>query len=114
VDTFFFTFFHEICHVLKHNKKDLYIDTGEISEDEKEREADNYARKILIPDDKWRNFLKEPAGVSLEKRIYTFSKQIGVGQGVVAGRYAKEFNKWKEVEKLRPTISDEDINTFFC
>jgi len=39
-DTFWFTFFHEAGHILKHNKKDVFVEGIDYSSDGKEKEAE--------------------------------------------------------------------------
>ncbi len=48
-DQFWFTFFHEACHVLKHSKKTVFFEVGNHKDDPLEIEADKFARDILIP-----------------------------------------------------------------
>ena len=48
-DQFWFSFFHEGCHVLKHGKKDVFVDYGYSEDDPMEREANEFARDFLIP-----------------------------------------------------------------
>lgn len=49
-NAFWFTFYHELAHILKHGKKDVFLDgLKNISIDEqKELEADNFAHKKLL------------------------------------------------------------------
>jgi addiction module HigA family antidote len=46
-DTFWFTFFHEAGHILLHPKKDVFIE-GQKADGGREREADEFARQMLI------------------------------------------------------------------
>ncbi len=48
-DQFWFTFFHEACHILKHGKKQAFVDYGYSNVDDDEREANEFARDFLIP-----------------------------------------------------------------
>ena len=47
-DILWFTLFHEIAHLIKHSKKEIFIDDDNIDKTEIELEADNYAKNILI------------------------------------------------------------------
>lgn len=49
-NSFWFTFYHELAHVLFHGKKDIFIDgLDEISQDvNKEKEADDFAARMLL------------------------------------------------------------------
>ncbi len=49
-DIFWFTFFHELGHILLHGKKDIFLEDAGYTDiqKQKEDEADNYASKILL------------------------------------------------------------------
>lgn len=51
-DIFWFTFFHEAGHILKHNKKDVFVEGLDYSSDgkEKEAEANAFAEGWMISD----------------------------------------------------------------
>jgi Zn-dependent peptidase ImmA (M78 family) len=80
--SFWFTFFHEAGHVLLHGKKDIFLEGNEPSEDQKEREADQFARNLLIPRDRARE-LRHLRGADA---IKSFAKSIGISPGIVVGR----------------------------
>lgn len=50
-DSFWFTFFHEIGHILLHGKKEIFLEDIDYSEKttEKESQADDFASNILLP-----------------------------------------------------------------
>jgi HTH-type transcriptional regulator/antitoxin HigA len=52
-DQFWFTFFHEVGHILLHGKKDVFIEDFDeyIIDEQKENEANDFANKILLPED---------------------------------------------------------------
>lgn len=80
-DIFWFTFFHEVGHLLLHSKKDAFInDLGKHSG--VEAEADGFASQLLIPRQ------HEPALAQLKTiaDVRQFSEQIGVAPGIVVGR----------------------------
>ena len=75
-DTFWFTLFHEIGHVLN----------GELGAScEKESEADEYAQSALIPEDKYQDFILN-YDVHNEKSIRAFANEINRDPGIVLGR----------------------------
>ena len=80
--SFWFTFFHEAGRVLLHGKKDVFLEGSEPSKDHKEREADQFARNLLIPRDRARQ-LQELRGADA---IKSFAKSIGISPGIVVGR----------------------------
>jgi HTH-type transcriptional regulator/antitoxin HigA len=84
-DQLWFTFFHELAHVLLHGKKDVFIDDGHTEADlhgDKEREADSFARELLIS----RHYATELAGLTSLAAIKAFAARIGVSPGIVVGR----------------------------
>ncbi|WP_162151430.1 MULTISPECIES: ImmA/IrrE family metallo-endopeptidase [unclassified Caldicellulosiruptor] len=49
-DAYWFSFFHELGHILKHGRKEVFIESNDgILKCELEEEADNFAANILIP-----------------------------------------------------------------
>lgn len=109
-DTFWFSLFHEIKHVLQQkikltmisNEKKVNLD----SENEKlEKEADSFAQEILIPQEKYNNFIR--VRNFSESSICKFSKEINIHSGIVVGRlqndkhiYHNNFNQLKQKYKI--------------
>jgi addiction module HigA family antidote len=88
-DIFWFTFFHEAAHILKHNKKDVFIEGMEYSCDgkKKEEEADAWAAEYLIGKKDERRMLETPLFV--KEDFERFAAEIGTHPAIVAGRMAK-------------------------
>lgn len=85
-DIFWFSLFHEIGHILLHDRKTVFID-GELTDhlsDQKEREADRFAANTIISSDKYKQFIKQ--GSYLENDIRYFAEEIDVHPGIVVGR----------------------------
>lgn len=83
-DQLWFTFFHEAGHILKHGKKDVFLEGAGV-EDEKEEEANKFAEDILIPPSEYRKFT--PSGYHFsEADVIQFAEQIGIAPGIVVGR----------------------------
>jgi HTH-type transcriptional regulator/antitoxin HigA len=86
LDHFWFTFFHEAAHILRHKKEVRFI---EIAGDEHgarhadERDADEFAANLLIPD---LTPLTESSLPITVMRVARFAKGIGVAPGIVVGR----------------------------
>jgi HTH-type transcriptional regulator/antitoxin HigA len=82
-DHLWFTFFHEIGHVLLHGKTDLWIEGNEPSKETvKEAEADQFSRNLLIPPAS-RSELKE---LKSKSSVIDFAQQMGIAPGIVVGR----------------------------
>ena len=107
-DMFWFSLFHEIGHIVKHGKKEEFIefnDTYNTVCDKKEVEADRFAQKTLIPD-------KDMLGLEdiSPKSIKALAERINIAPSVVAGRVAHEMSikgdnrGWKYFVDLRPKL----------
>lgn len=90
-DIFWFTLFHELCHILKHDKRRTFVDY-EGAEDpeiaEQEAEADAFARHTLILPHDWQAFIKG-AEFSAES-IAAFADRLAIAPGIVTGRLQRE------------------------
>ena len=100
LDKFWFNFFHELAHLLKHSKKDLFINAKETSSLEIEEEANNYAREILISSKDY-GLIKNSA-IS-EDAIKDYAKQIQVHPSILIGRLQYEgiipYNKFNSLKE---------------
>lgn len=87
-DTFWFSLFHEIKHVLQQKTKTVFVSSSKQemkAMDEKlEEEADIFAQNTLIPIRDYRHFA--PSKYTSDAEIIAFAKKIGIHPGVVAGR----------------------------
>jgi len=94
-DIFWFTMFHELGHIIKHSVKDRFIDyNGKNNTDDKEKEANNFAANILIPEKEYKKFLADRP-INLQK-AKNFAKEMGIGLGIVVGRLAHDkIASWK-------------------
>ena len=88
-DIFWFTFFHEAAHILKHNKKDVFIEGTDYSGDgkKKEEEADIWAADYLVSRKDKRRMLE--AALFVKEDFERFAAEIGTHPAIVAGRLAK-------------------------
>jgi len=94
-DIFWFTLFHELCHVLRHSKKETFVDTkGSGIAKELEDEADAFASRVLIPAPLDGTLAELSAAAEVEE----FAKAIGVSAGIVVGRMQHDglipHNRW--------------------
>lgn len=91
-DTFWFTLFHEIGHIMNGD----YGISFEKETGGREESADKYAEDSLIPPEKYQSFLlKKDFGL---RAIEAFADQIGRDPGIVLGRLQNDgmvgFNDW--------------------
>lgn len=84
-DHFWFTFYHEACHILNHGKKDVYIDEHNGTVTKQEKEANKFAAMSLVPEAEYRKFITEhPKPV--KRDVNDFARNIGIAPGIVVGR----------------------------
>lgn len=87
-DTFWFSLFHEIKHVLQQKIKTVFIsssiDKMHAIDKKLEDEADEFAQNYLIPLSEYRLF--SPTKYTSDAQIRLFANKIGVHPGVVVGR----------------------------
>jgi HTH-type transcriptional regulator/antitoxin HigA len=81
-DHLWFTFFHEIAHILRHGKTDVWIEATSSPENPREAEADGFARDILIP----RAEAKQLPALKNLDDVQRFADGIGIAPGIVVGR----------------------------
>lgn len=99
-DHLWFTFFHEAGHILLHGKRRRFIDIeGDDRQDSAEREADGFARDLLIPPASaapLRNIQRSEAAVR------AFAAEIDVAPGIVVGRMQHErLLPWSHLNDLK-------------
>ena len=87
-DIFWFTFFHEAAHILKHNKKDIFVEGMKYSCDgkEKEAEANTFAEECLMSRKEEKEIML--SGGFEKEDILRFATKIGTHPAIVAGRLA--------------------------
>ena len=90
-DIFWFTFFHEACHLLKHRtQRRIVLEGLAVDPDlaEIEAEADEFARDFLIAPEAWRDFCG--AGSFTAHSVREFAQSAGIAPFIVVGRLQKE------------------------
>ncbi len=84
-DHLWFSFFHEAGHILKHGKKDIFIEGSPAKMNtRKEDEANAFATNILIPSLEYRRFLA--SGKWSKAAIRRFAINLGIAPGIIVGR----------------------------
>lgn len=85
-DQFWFTFFHEIGHLIMHGKDKIYMEPSSIKEyveSDEEREANLFAQAALIPY-KYEDVLKT---MPRDKRtIINLASELGISPGILIGQ----------------------------
>ena len=81
-DQLWFTFFHEAGHILLHGKKQVFVEYEISNTTDQEREANLFARDILIP----QAYQTRLPYLKTRAQIREFAGAIGVSPGIVVGR----------------------------
>ena len=101
-DHLWFTFFHEIGHLLLHSEEKVRVDipNAQDADDPQEKEANDFAADLLIP----------PVAASQLPRLKSkdavrkFAGEIGIAPGIVVGRLQREGHRswpWKNGNGLK-------------
>jgi HTH-type transcriptional regulator / antitoxin HigA len=84
-DVFWFSFFHEVAHILKHPKRAVFLDdasSGEATQSKEEKEADQFAADVLIaPADRRRLGQVDLTAAA----VRAFAREIEVHPGIIVG-----------------------------
>ena len=85
-DVFWFSFFHEIGHILLHGKKDIFLENIEYDDKEisKEKEADEFASKIVLSNEEEQEIIK--SGDYSPSNIKLFAQKFGTHHSIIIGR----------------------------
>jgi HTH-type transcriptional regulator / antitoxin HigA len=98
-DVLWFTFFHEVGHLLLHGKKLLFLEGTDGIKQEHEDEADRFASDILIQPTE---ACRLPDLGYQKDVVIAFAKHIGVAPGIVVGRMQKEqLLPWSHLNDLK-------------
>lgn len=85
-DGFWFSYFHEVAHVLKHPARAIFLDDavdGDTVDSVEEQEANRFATEVLVP----RAVQPRLDALPLDAgRIEAFAREIGVHPGIVVGQ----------------------------
>jgi len=106
-DQLWFTFFHEVGHILLHRDRQSFVvdnaadhmGDGVVDPDmaNYEQEADRFAADTLIAPDDLAKLLRHKPEELTNEVVYGFAKSIGIGPGVVVGRlqHDKVLDRWQ-------------------
>jgi HTH-type transcriptional regulator / antitoxin HigA len=83
-DIFWFSLFHELGHILLHDRNSIFLETDNEEYSLNENEADQYASDVLIPPSDYARFIEK--GNFYKDRIVHFADEIQISPGIVVGR----------------------------
>jgi plasmid maintenance system antidote protein VapI/Zn-dependent peptidase ImmA (M78 family) len=82
-DQFWFSFFHEIGHLLLHGDRSTFIDGDAGDLTEKEKEANSFSESLLVPQERQ----EELARLRTRARdVIRFAVSVGISPGIVVGQ----------------------------
>ena len=88
-DQFWFTFFHEVAHILLHGKDTIFLDEWSNEKDipsAQEEEANQWAKEFLIPP----KYTSELTQLQSKEQVKAFADLVGIHPGIVVGRLQHE------------------------
>lgn len=104
-DMFWFTFSHELGHIVLH-KNETYVDLENRNlTNTKEEEADEFSRNALIPEQDYLEFINDlnPNKFTTEN-IRKFARKLGIHPGILVRRLQKEgLIAWNRLNTLKTT-----------
>ncbi len=105
-DQFWFSLFHEIAHLLLHYDKMPILENTELTEEQCEREANEYAAQVVVPIS-YREELLSLGGSRFP--VIEFAKKVGVAPGLIVGQLQHEgiigFNQMQRLKRRYRWIS---------
>ena len=89
-DIFWFTFFHEVGHILKHGKREIFVEGLKYSSEEtlKEKEADDFAIKQTLTIEQ-ENEIKRNLPLT-NHSILSFANKFNTLPALIIGRFARK------------------------
>jgi HTH-type transcriptional regulator / antitoxin HigA len=111
LDNFWFTLFHELGHIKKHlghRPGECFIDTDidGRSENEIERQADQFALNAFIPEEEWDRL----GSLEYADEIRAAAKKLAIHPAMIAGRLRREANDYR---KHRTLIGQGKLSQIF-
>ncbi len=114
IDNFWFTLMHELAHLLESSRSNVsYIDKDITDEpkNEIERKANQTARDLLIPPQRFGDFVSRNKPYFSRKVVISFARDLGIHPAIVVGRLQYEklipyTNLRNLISKVRPIFSE--------
>lgn len=112
LDKLAFDILHELCHIDRHfnvdNKAFIAIDGSEYSSDPREKEANEFARQMLIPDKVWEKILSAKVGClspyRIVRTIASEAERYGISPSIAISRYKHDSNWYRISAYKSPKI----------
>jgi addiction module HigA family antidote len=106
-DQLWFTFFHEAGHILLHGRSLVFVEhVGEGVQDEREDQANAFARDLLIPPSDAARLQTLPLSAAA---VTAYAKAVGIAAGIVVGRLQNERRlPWSHLNGLKVSYEWQD------
>ena len=112
MDKLAFDILHELCHIEHHLSEEsnafISIEGTEYSNDLREKEANDFARQMLIPDEIWASILKvgctSLSPHQIVKTIATEAERCGISPSIAIARYKHETDWYRTSSYKSPKI----------
>jgi HTH-type transcriptional regulator / antitoxin HigA len=102
VDSFWYSLFHEIAHLILHPRRQVFVDFAKDfgdDQDGKETQANNFAAEILVPRQHDATIRTLPLN-----ELPNFATSLEVGTEIVAGRRGHLTANWPSVSRFRTAL----------
>lgn len=112
MDKLAFDILHELCHIDRHfseeNRAFISIEGIDYSNDPREKEANAFARQMLIPDEIWKSILKvgctSLSPYEIVKTIAAEANRWGISPSIAISRYKHDTNWYRTSAYKSPKI----------
>lgn len=112
LDKLAFDIIHELCHIDRHFSEDqkdfIAIEGSEYSKDPREKEANDFARQMLIPDNVWKQIMnngsRSLSPYAIIKVIAAESLKYGISPSIAVSRYKHDTGWYKTAGYKSPKI----------
>ena len=111
VDNFWFVLLHELIHIKKHLHKgniESIFDNLDEQANDIEKEADECAGEVLIPENKWETALARY--IQSKESIIAFANELKINPAIVAGKIRREANNYII---LKDMVGQGEVRKFF-
>ena len=81
-DQFWFTFFHELGHLLLHEPKEVILEEVDGSVTKEEEEANSFSANVLVPEQSRASMMK----LRTSREVIKFARRIGISPGIIVGQ----------------------------
>jgi len=99
-DSFWFTFFHELGHLVLHNKTPFFTINKKYDDSVEEKQADQWAANSLIPKHDWQGLVSEKD--FSKQAIIAFAQRIQTHPDIVLGRLQNDhYVDYRQFSELR-------------